>query len=103
MINRRRETGAAIRQLIARGSARVWHPDAPPQASPLFEVEVASGVRVTRGDSRYLIDGMSSWMTGIHRYPHPQTEADVRKQRERTLHVMFGRLLVNPRPGSASG
>jgi len=83
-------------KLIARDRARVWHPYAPPQASPLFEVREASGVRLTLADGRELIDGMSSWWACVHGYRHPQIEAAVRAQLERMPHVMFGGLTHEP-------
>ncbi|MDJ0853151.1 MAG: adenosylmethionine--8-amino-7-oxononanoate transaminase [Myxococcota bacterium] len=82
--------------LIARDRARVWHPYAPPQASPLFAVREAAGVRLRLEDGRELIDGMSSWWAAIHGYRHPHIEAEVRSQLERMPHVMFGGLTHEP-------
>jgi len=74
----------------------VWHPYAPPQADPLFEVASAEGVRLRLGDGRELIDGMSSWWAVIHGYRHPHIEAALRAQLERLPHVMFGGLTHEP-------
>ncbi len=78
--------------LVERDQKVVWHPYAPPSASPLFAVESASGVRVRLEDGRELIDGMSSWWSTIHGYRNPTIEAAVRAQLERMPHVMFGGL-----------
>jgi adenosylmethionine-8-amino-7-oxononanoate aminotransferase len=78
--------------LVARDRKVVWHPYAPPAASPLFGVESASGVRLKLTDGRELIDGMSSWWSAIHGYAHPRLVGAVQKQAERMSHVMFGGL-----------
>jgi adenosylmethionine-8-amino-7-oxononanoate aminotransferase len=82
--------------LIARDNRRVWHPYAPPSASPLFEVTEAQGVRLRLADGRELVDGMSSWWACIHGYRHPHIEAAVKAQLERMPHVMFGGLTHEP-------
>jgi adenosylmethionine-8-amino-7-oxononanoate aminotransferase len=82
--------------LIERDRRRVWHPYAPPQASPLFAVESAEGVRLRLEDGRELVDGMSSWWACIHGYRHPHIEAALRRQLERMPHVMFGGLTHEP-------
>ncbi|MFP6641831.1 MAG: aminotransferase class III-fold pyridoxal phosphate-dependent enzyme, partial [Myxococcota bacterium] len=82
--------------LIARDNRHVWHPYAPPEASPLFAVESAQGVRLRLTDGRELIDGMSSWWAAIHGYGHPHIEKAVRTQLERMPHVMFGGLTHEP-------
>ena len=82
--------------LIARDNRHVWHPYAPPEASPLFAVESAQGVRLRLTDGRELIDGMSSWWAAIHGYGHPHIEEAVRTQLERMPHVMFGGLTHEP-------
>jgi adenosylmethionine-8-amino-7-oxononanoate aminotransferase len=78
--------------LVERDQKVVWHPYAPPSASPLFAVESALGVRLRLEDGRELIDGMSSWWSAIHGYRHPRIEAAVKDQLERLPHVMFGGL-----------
>ncbi len=82
--------------LTERDRRRVWHPYAGPVASPLFEVESASGVRIRLVDGRELVDGMSSWWSVIHGYRHPVIEAAVKRQLERFPHVMFGGLTHEP-------
>ena len=78
--------------LVERDRKVVWHPYAPPSASPLFAVESAQGVRIRLEDGRELIDGMSSWWSAIHGYRNPTIEAAIRTQLERMPHVMFGGL-----------
>jgi adenosylmethionine-8-amino-7-oxononanoate aminotransferase len=90
------KTAQGSSDLIARDRKRVWHPYAPPMASPLFEVREASGVRLTLADGRELVDGMSSWWACIHGYRHPHIEQAIRNQLERMPHVMFGGLTHEP-------
>lgn len=82
--------------LIERDQRRVWHPYAPPQASPLFEVVQAEGVRLQLADGRELVDGMSSWWAAIHGYRHPHIVQAVETQLNRMPHVMFGGLTHEP-------
>jgi len=85
-----------IDPLVERDHRHVWHPYAPPEASPLFAVDSAQGVRLRLRDGRELIDGMSSWWACIHGYRHPHIEEAVRRQLERMPHVMFGGLTHEP-------
>ncbi|MBK7952203.1 MAG: adenosylmethionine--8-amino-7-oxononanoate transaminase [Deltaproteobacteria bacterium] len=82
--------------LVERDRRRVWHPYAGAEASPLFEVESVSGVKIRLADGRELVDGMSSWWSAIHGYRHPHIEAAVKRQLERLPHVMFGGLTHEP-------
>ncbi len=86
--------------LVDRDRRVVWHPyaspDAGPDASPLFPVESAKGVRLRLEDGRELIDGMSSWWSAIHGYRNPKIEAALKAQIERMPHVMFGGLTHEP-------
>ncbi|MDG2051282.1 MAG: adenosylmethionine--8-amino-7-oxononanoate transaminase [Myxococcota bacterium] len=82
--------------LIERDARSVWHPYAPPVASPIFGVQSAQGVRLTLTDGRELIDGMSSWWAAIHGYRHPRIEEALRHQLETLPHVMFGGLTHEP-------
>jgi adenosylmethionine-8-amino-7-oxononanoate aminotransferase len=80
---------------------RVWHPYAPmPGTHPPFVVESASGVRLRlaapAGETRELVDGMSSWWAAIHGYRHPALDAAVRGQLGKMSHVMFGGLTHEP-------
>jgi adenosylmethionine-8-amino-7-oxononanoate aminotransferase len=81
---------------VERDRDCVWHPYAPPRASPLFAVESAEGVRLRLADGRQLVDGMSSWWAAIHGYAHPRLEAALRDQLGRMAHVMFGGLTHEP-------
>lgn len=82
--------------LLERDREVVWHPYAPPAASPLFAVESALGVRIRLEEGPELIDGMSSWWSAIHGYRHPKIEAAIKDQLERMPHVMFGGLTHEP-------
>ncbi len=82
--------------LLTRDRRRVWHPYAPPEASPLFEVVEAQGVQLTLADGRKLVDGMSSWWACIHGYRNPEIERALVGQLERMPHVMFGGLTHEP-------
>ena len=80
---------------------RVWHPYAPmPGTHPPLVVESASGVRLRlatpAGETRELVDGMSSWWAAIHGYRHPVLDAAVRGQLGKMSHVMFGGLTHEP-------
>ncbi len=82
--------------LVERDRRVVWHPYAPAEASPLFAVERAQGVRFWLEDGRELIDGMSSWWSAIHGYRHPRIEGALTQQIDRMPHVMFGGLTHEP-------
>ncbi len=84
--------GNPMSTLVERDRRVVWHPYAAPEASPLFGVESAQGVRLRLDDGRELVDGMSSWWSAIHGYRHPRIEAAVEQQLHRLPHVMFGGL-----------
>jgi adenosylmethionine-8-amino-7-oxononanoate aminotransferase len=82
--------------LVARDHRVLWHPYAPVQASPLFGVVAADGVRLTLEDGRTVVDGMSSWWAAIHGYRHPVLSAALHDQVDRFAHVMFGGLTHAP-------
>ena len=82
--------------LVQRDRRAVWHPYSAPEASPLFAVESAQGVRLRLEDGRELVDGMSSWWSTIHGYRHPRIEAALEDQLHRLPHVMFGGLTHEP-------
>lgn len=83
--------------LLARDRRVVLHPYAAPGTpGPLHAVERTEGVRITLGDGRTLIDGMSSWWAAIHGYNHPVLHEALRAQLARMSHVMFGGLTHEP-------
>ncbi|RAS61611.1 adenosylmethionine-8-amino-7-oxononanoate aminotransferase [Lentzea atacamensis] len=83
--------------LLKLDQAHVWHPYGPmPGTQEPLLVKEASGVRLTLGDGRELIDGMSSWWAAIHGYRHPVLDAAVTDQLGRMSHVMFGGLTHEP-------
>jgi adenosylmethionine-8-amino-7-oxononanoate aminotransferase len=82
--------------LVQRDRRFVWHPYAPPLASPLFGVTRAEGVRLHLEDGRALVDGMSSWWAAIHGYGDPHIVEALRVQAGRMAHVMFGGLTHEP-------
>jgi len=71
-----------------------------PGTHPPLVVESASGVRLRlatpAGETRELVDGMSSWWAAIHGYRHPVLDAAVRGQLGKMSHVMFGGLTHEP-------
>ncbi|WP_405087733.1 adenosylmethionine--8-amino-7-oxononanoate transaminase [Microbispora sp. NBC_01389] len=75
----------------------VWHPYAAvPSAAPAQVVRRAHGVRLTLGDGREVVDGMSSWWAAIHGYNHPRLNQAARDQLDDMAHVMFGGLTHEP-------
>lgn len=86
-----------VDDLLKLDQAHVWHPYGPmPGTQEPLLVKEASGVRLTLGDGRELIDGMSSWWAAIHGYRHPVLDAAVTDQLGRMSHVMFGGLTHEP-------
>ncbi|WP_407701236.1 adenosylmethionine--8-amino-7-oxononanoate transaminase [Williamsia sterculiae] len=67
----------------------------PAPVEPLV-VRSASGVRLTVGDGRELVDGMSSWWAAVHGYRNPVLDAALVDQSQRMSHVMFGGLTHEP-------
>jgi adenosylmethionine---8-amino-7-oxononanoate aminotransferase len=81
-------------QLIAADKRFVWHPFTnmrewcAPEHEPLVLVGGRGAVlRDSRG--REYIDGNSSIWTNIHGHNHPQINAAIREQLERTAHTSF--------------
>ncbi|WP_069164401.1 adenosylmethionine--8-amino-7-oxononanoate transaminase [Nocardia altamirensis] len=84
-------------EITALDAKHVWHPYGgfPATTEPLVVTE-ASGVRLTLGDGRTVLDGMSSWWAAIHGYRHPVLDAALVAQSQRMSHVMFGGLTHEP-------
>ncbi|MFG1797327.1 adenosylmethionine--8-amino-7-oxononanoate transaminase [Nocardia sp. NPDC049149] len=84
-------------EITALDAKHVWHPYGgfPATTEPLVVTE-AAGVRLTLGDGRTVIDGMSSWWAAIHGYRHPVLDAALVAQSQRMSHVMFGGLTHEP-------
>ncbi|WP_058234819.1 adenosylmethionine--8-amino-7-oxononanoate transaminase [Devriesea agamarum] len=89
-----------MNSLIARDRGLLWHPYAPLDGPPLYEVTSAQGVRLTlrdaNGSTHEVLDAMSSWWCQVHGYRHPVLDAAAHDQIDRFSHVMFGGLTHGP-------
>ena len=84
-------------RLLAADQQYIIHPyTSLTEPPPSFPVASASGVRLTLGDGRQLVDGMSSWWAAIHGYNHPVLNAALQEQTRDMAHVMFGGLTHRP-------
>ncbi|MEP1471810.1 MAG: adenosylmethionine--8-amino-7-oxononanoate transaminase [Halieaceae bacterium] len=90
-------SNADWQKIQAADRAAIWHPYASAtQASDMFPVVSASGVRLTLADGRELIDGMASWWCAIHGYNHPALNKAATDQLAKMSHVMFGGITHPP-------
>ena len=93
------ETGYAGR-LLAFDREHVWHPyTSMTQPAPVRLVTGARGARLTlsdRGETREVVDGMSSWWAAVHGYGVPELDAALATQAASFSHVMFGGLTNTP-------
>lgn len=82
---------------LATESRHAWHPYArvPPHIANV-PVVAARGMTLETADGRRLLDAMSSWWAVVHGYNHPELNAAITRQVERTSHVMFGGLTHPP-------
>ncbi|MBF0471166.1 MAG: adenosylmethionine--8-amino-7-oxononanoate transaminase [Gammaproteobacteria bacterium] len=88
---------STVAEMIAFDRNHIWHPySALGGDQPLYTVRSAAGVRLTLGDGREVIDGISSWWCAIHGYNVPQLNAALEEQITAFSHVMFGGLTHAP-------
>jgi adenosylmethionine---8-amino-7-oxononanoate aminotransferase len=90
-----------LADLLAYDRRHLWHPYSSALApSTPYLVESAAGVRLRLrlpgGESREVVDAMSSWWCAIHGYAVPELDAAAREQLGRMSHVMFGGLTHEP-------
>ncbi len=80
--------------------AHLWHPySSMSAATPVHEVESASGVRLRmrrNGSLVEVVDAMSSWWCAVNGYAVPELDAAAADQLGRMAHVMFGGLTHRP-------
>ncbi|SMF36099.1 adenosylmethionine-8-amino-7-oxononanoate aminotransferase [Alteromonadaceae bacterium Bs31] len=87
----------SIPEALSIDKQHIWHPYSSINA-PLdnYLVDTCKGVRIKLKDGTELIDGMASWWSVIHGYNHPELNAAIHAQLEKTAHVMFGGLTHEP-------
>ena len=96
----------SVEELLAFDRDHVWHPysSALTPQDP-YLVESANGIRLRlrdrAGETREVIDAMSSWWCAIHGYAVPELDAAAHAQLGAMSHVMFGGLTHEPAIGLA--
>ena len=84
-------------QISAIDQQHIWHPySSLTTPIPAYHITSARGVRLKLADGRELIDGMSSWWSGIHGYNHPTLNIALKNQIDIMSHVMFGGITHEP-------
>lgn len=82
---------------IAVDTTGIWHPYSPsPGPGVNYLVTSATGVYLTLGDGRTVIDAMSSWWAAAHGHRHPALIDAAHRQLDVMPHVMFGGLTHGP-------
>jgi adenosylmethionine-8-amino-7-oxononanoate aminotransferase len=93
--------------ILSWDRAHLWHPySSMSAATPVHEVESASGVRLrmrrdpSTGSGQAatveVVDAMSSWWCAVNGYAVPELDAAAADQLTRMSHVMFGGLTHRP-------
>lgn len=83
-------------QLLAYDREHLWHPyTSMTEPTPVRLVTGARGCEL-EVDSRWVVDGMSSWWAAIHGYRHPVLDEALAAQAGDFAHVMFGGLTHEP-------
>src|SRR5580692_11895420 len=81
---------SAVKSLIERDRACLWHPYTQmlTQPPPLAIVR-GQGVYLYTEDGRRVLDGISSWWVNIHGHAHPRLNRALTEQAGQLEHVMF--------------
>lgn len=86
--------------MVAWDRDHLWHPYSTfPATTAPHLVRSAEGVRLrldVDGETREVVDAMSSWWCAIHGYAVPELDAAAHDQLGRMSHVMFGGLTHEP-------